>query len=186
MRRRAETLKFGKGTAFKKARLKRLRQQDDTWEADFRALPKPMMQNETHYLGLVVTQPDGFPLAEMEVVGKPSVNALATLLAHAMRQPLSGWAHRPRRIQGRGHHQWQELFPHLKELGVEVSVRQELPTLKRVFGRWLRDIKQARSRGKARPTTEQASVEQLFPAVASYVEGYGHIEIGDQESFGFV
>lgn len=45
--RKEEKLKLGKGTAFDKARLKRLRQEAGTWEADFRALPKPIMQNET-------------------------------------------------------------------------------------------------------------------------------------------
>jgi hypothetical protein len=33
---------------------------------------------------------------------------------------------------------------------------------------------------------KQAAVEQTFPAIAKWVRGYGHIEIGDQESFGFV
>jgi hypothetical protein len=37
-----------------------------------------------------------------------------------------------------------------------------------------------------RPTKEQAKVELMFPAIAKYVSGYGYIEIGDQESFGFV
>ena len=37
-----------------------------------------------------------------------------------------------------------------------------------------------------KPTPEQQSVEKLFPAIARYVQGYGHIEIGDQEMFGFV
>jgi hypothetical protein len=37
-----------------------------------------------------------------------------------------------------------------------------------------------------KPTAEQATVEKLFPAVARWVQGYGHIEIGDQEMFGFV
>jgi hypothetical protein len=37
-----------------------------------------------------------------------------------------------------------------------------------------------------KPTVEQQSVEQLFPAIAQWVRGYGHIEIGDQEMFGFV
>ncbi len=32
----------------------------------------------------------------------------------------------------------------------------------------------------------QAAVEKLFPAIAQWVRGYGHIEIGDQEMFGFV
>ena len=29
-------------------------------------------------------------------------------------------------------------------------------------------------------------VAEPFPAVARWVQGYGHIEIGDQEDFGFV
>jgi hypothetical protein len=29
-------------------------------------------------------------------------------------------------------------------------------------------------------------VEAMFPAIALYVDGYGYIEIGDQEGFGFV
>jgi hypothetical protein len=29
-------------------------------------------------------------------------------------------------------------------------------------------------------------VAEQFPAVAKWVQGYGHIEIGDQEGFGFV
>jgi hypothetical protein len=37
-----------------------------------------------------------------------------------------------------------------------------------------------------KPTEEQQGVEKLFPAIARYVQGYGHIEIGDQAAFGFV
>jgi hypothetical protein len=37
-----------------------------------------------------------------------------------------------------------------------------------------------------KPTAEQQSVEKLFPAIAQWVRGYGHIEVGDQEMFGFV
>ena len=125
--REQEKLKLGKRAAFVKSRFKRLRQEDGTWEADFRAMPKPITQSETHYLGLVVAERDGFLLAESHVEGRPSVNDLATLLAHAMRRPLTGSAHRPRRIHLRGHHQWRELFPHLAELGIEVAVQKELP-----------------------------------------------------------
>jgi hypothetical protein len=35
-------LKLGKRAAFVKTRLKQLPQEEETWEADFRALPKPM------------------------------------------------------------------------------------------------------------------------------------------------
>ena len=87
-----EKLKLGKGVAFDKARLKRLRQKDDTWEADFRALPKPMMQSGTHCLGLVVTKRGGSVLAETNVEGTPSANDLAALLGKAMREPLTDGA----------------------------------------------------------------------------------------------
>jgi hypothetical protein len=90
---------------------------------------------------------------------------MATLLAQAMRRPLAGKSHRPRRIHVRGHPQWRELFPHLDELGIRVAVHRV---------------------GMVKPTAEQRSVETLFPAVAQWVWGYGHIEIGDQEMFGYI
>lgn len=182
-----DTLKLGKGAPFVKSRLKRLRQEDETWEADFRALPKPLTQSQTHYLGMVVTQPDGFLLADTEIEGRPSVNDLATLLANAMKRPLVEGAHRPTRLRLRGHRQWQPLFPHLKELGIEVAVQPELPKINEAYEDYLRQMKEKRSRGKAKPTKEQVSVEKLFPAIAQWVNGgYGHIEIGDQEGFGFI
>src|SRR3954465_14146282 len=92
---KGEKLRLGKGAAFVKSRLKRLPQVDETWEADFQALPKPIMQTETHYLGMVVTKKGGSLLADLPVHARPSVNDLATLLAHAMRRPLDGIAPRP-------------------------------------------------------------------------------------------
>jgi hypothetical protein len=178
-------LNLGQGAAFKKARLKRLPQVDETWEADFRALPKPISQSTTHYLGLVVARPGMHLLARSEVEGRPSVNDLATLLADAMRQPVMESARRPTRLHLRGHRQWQELFPHLEELGVEVAVRSELSKVRSAYEDHLRQVREAKRKGMVKPTAKQATVESLFPAVAQWVEGYGHIEIGDQEMFGF-
>jgi hypothetical protein len=181
-----EKLKLGKGVAFDKSRLKRLPQGDDTWEADFQALPKPNMQNETHYLGMVVGQEDGSLLADLPVHGRPSVNDLATLLANAMKRPLDGDARRPRLVRLRGHHQWRELFSVLKELGVEVSVERRLPGIERAYRDHLRQVRDEQRAGMVKPSHEQAKVETMFPFVARYVRGYGYVEIGDQESFGFV
>jgi hypothetical protein len=179
-------LKLGKGVAFVKSRLIRLSQGDGTWEADFRALPKQIMQIETGYLGMVVTQPDGYLLADLSVQGRPSVNDLATLLAHAMCRPMSGNGHRPQRILLRGHRQWKELFPVLKELGIETSVERNLPGIDEAFQDYLRLVRDDQRAGTVPPPPEQAQVESMFPAIARYVRGYGYIEIGDQESFGFV
>jgi hypothetical protein len=183
--REEEKLKLGKGAAFVKGRLKRLRQEDETWEVDFRALPKPIAQSQTHYRGMVVA-PAGFLLADSHVEGRPTVNDMATLLAHAMRRPLTGKAHRPRRLHVRGHPQWRELFPHLGELGVKAAVHRELPKVQRAYRGYLRQQRDAHRVGMVKPTAEQQGVEELFPAVTRYVRGYGHIEIGDQEMFGFV
>jgi hypothetical protein len=182
--REEEKLVLGKGAAFVKSRFKRLRQEEETWEADFQALPKPVTQSETHYLGMVVA-PDNSLLADSHVEGRPTVNDMATLLAQAMRRPLAGKAHRPRRLHVRGHPQWRELFPHLAELGIKVVVHQELPKVQRAYQGYLRRQRDAHRVGMVRPTAEQQNVEKLFPAVARWVRGYGHIEVGDQETFGF-
>ena len=185
MAREEEKLKLGKGAAFVKGSLKRLPQEEETWEADFQALPKPITQSQTHYLGMVVV-PDGSFLADSQVQGRPTVNDMATLLAHAMKRPLTEKAHRPRHLHVRGHHQWRELFPHLKELGIDVSVHQELPKVQQAYQGYLRQLREAHRAGMLKPTAEQEAVEKLFPPIAKWVQGYGHIEIGDQEMFGFV
>ncbi len=186
MARKEIKLRLGRGAAFDENRLKRLRQEDETWEADFRALPKPITQSETHYLGMVVSKRDGSVLADRQVEGRPSVNDMATMLVQAMRPPLIGEAHRPRRLYVRGHPQWRELFPHLEELGIDVSVRRELPKMQKAYENHLRQMREAHRLGMLKPTAEQQTVEKLFLAIAQWVRGYGHIEIGDQEMFGFV
>jgi hypothetical protein len=129
MPRQLKKLTLGKGAAFVKSRLMRLPlEEDETWEADFRALPKPLSENETHYLGLVVVEGEGSVLAEEPVEHTPDINDLATLLAHAMRRPLTGSGHRPKRIRVRKNPRWPELFPHLQEIGIEVVVNSDLDT----------------------------------------------------------
>lgn len=185
MARNPKSLKLGKGTAFVKSRLLRLPREHDTWEADFRALPKPMMQSETHYLGVVVAKKGGSLLAELQVQGTPHASDLATLLAHAMSRPQSKDAHRPRRLLVRKNPRWEDLFPALEELGIEVVVQSDLPGVKAAYQDHLRRLREARRAKKVKPTAAQARVEELFPAIAQWVQG-GHIEIGDQEGFGFV
>lgn len=179
-------LKLGKGTAFVKTHIKRLPQRDDTWEADFRAMPKPHGQTDTHYLGLVVARPDAKPLACIPVDYTPDVNDLADLLAAAMRRPTTAEAHRPQQIVFRGNPRWEDMFPHLKELGVEVSIQNDLPAVEEVYLDFLRQMRRSRSTPLILTKTGPTDVAQAFPAVAKWVQGYGHIEIGDQVGFGFI
>ena len=156
-----EKLKLGKGVAFVKSRLKRLPQEDDTWEADFQALPQPIMKSETEYLGMVIEKQDGWFLANLTVHGRPSVNDLATLLAHAMRRPLAGNAHRPKVIRLRGHHQWRELFPALKELGIEVLVESTLPRFNEAYLDYLQEMREGTQgwNGQADQGTDEGRVD---------------------------
>jgi hypothetical protein len=158
----ANQLKLGKGSAFVKTHLKRLEQSEDTWEADFRAMPKPQGQTETHYLGLVVSTPEGTPLVCLPVDYTPDVNDLADLLAAAMRRPMTDEAHRPRRIAVRGNPRWEELFPHLHQLGVEVTVQNDLPGVEAAYTDFLRQMRRARSAPLILRTPASTDVETAF------------------------
>jgi hypothetical protein len=78
------------------------------------------------------------------------------------------------------------LFPHLEEVGIEVSVERKLPGVGKAYRALLREMRQERRAGMVKPPDEQANVEALFPATATYVRGYGYIEIRGQEGSGFV
>lgn len=185
MARQKEKLKLGEGAAFDPARLKELPQANETWEADFEALPKPPTQNERHFLGMVVSKKGRCILAEMQV-SRPSINDMATMLANAMLSPLSGDAHRPSRIYARYYTPWDDVYPHLKEIGIKVSTHREFPWIYHLFHERLRQMREMRSPGKVEPTPEQAKVSEIFPALSRFVQDCGFIEIGDLDGCGFI
>jgi hypothetical protein len=119
------------------------------------------------------------------IQGRPEMDDLATLLAHAMLQPLNGTPARPRQVQVRGHRQWQPLFPQLAELEIAVKVQRELPGVERVYAEYVKKLRAAQREGMIKPKRTQQAVEQLFPTVANWVNNYGSIEIGAQDWTGF-
>lgn len=186
MARQKQKLKPRNGAAFDTTRLKKLPQENETWEADFEALPKPYTQNKRHYLGMVITKTDGSILAEMQVEGNPTVNDMATMLANAMLSPLTEEPHRPSRIYVRDHTQWDEVYPQLREIGIKVSIHREFPRIYDAFHARLRQLRERRSPGKVEPTAEQAKVAETFPALSKFVQDCGYIEIGDLDGCGFI
>ena len=179
-------LKLGKRASFVKTHLKQLPQENETWEADFRALPRPLEQTETHYLGLAVALPKGDPLVYLVAEYTPTVNDLADLLADAMRRPLTGSARRPERIHFRGNPRWEELFPHLKELGIEVSIHDELPEAEEVHLDFCRQMRKAGSSPIIMLSHRPPRVDQQFPAIGAWVQESGWIEVGRRKEGGFV
>jgi hypothetical protein len=179
-------LKLGKRATFVKTHLKRLPRREETWEVDFRPLPKPAGQAETHYLGLAVALPRGDPLAYLPVEYTPTVNDLADLLADAMRRPLTGSARRPGQICFRANPRWDEVFPHLNELGVEVTLRDELPELEEVYLEFLREMRKASPGPVIMLSPRPADPGRQFPAIGRWVQESGWIEVGQRKGAGFV
>jgi hypothetical protein len=117
----------------------------------------------------------------------PNVNDLADLLADAMRRPLTGSARRPEQIHFRDNPRWEELFRHLNDIGIETSIHDELPLVVEVYEDFLRQMRKASAKPIIMLSPRRSPDDETFPAVAQWVNGgYGHIEIGDQEGFGFI
>jgi len=124
-------LKLGKSASFVKTHLQQLKQESDTWEADFRALPTPQGETATQYLGLVVALPNGNPLVCLPVDYIPNVNDLADLLAAAMRRPMTEAAHRPQHIACGTPHVGKRCFPTYTNLVLPSQSRTTCHTWKR-------------------------------------------------------
>ena len=74
MRPEADKLKLGKGAAFVKSRLKYLRQQEDTWEADFFPIPCTGGKHDSVWMGLVLSHAHEYVLAQRNFEEPPTVN----------------------------------------------------------------------------------------------------------------
>jgi uncharacterized protein DUF6930 len=175
-------LKLGKRAAFVKTHLKQLPRQEETWEVDFRPLPKPAGQADTHFLGLAVALPRGDPLVYLPVEYAPTVNDLADLLADAMRRPLTGPPRRPDHMHFRANPRWDELFPHLNELGIEVTLRDDLPELEAVYLDFLREMRKARPGPVIMLSPRPVDPGRQFPALGRWVREGGWIEVGRQKA----
>lgn len=178
-------MKLGKGSSFVKTHLNQLPQQDETWEADFRAMPPMAGRTEPSYLGLVVLLPNGDPLAYLPVEYTPTVNDLADLLASAMRRPLTGSARRPRYLNIRTGSLWDELIPHLTGLGVEVTHQYELTELEYAYLDFCRQVRKA-SPGPILMLSPPSNVDRQFPALSDWVQTSGWIEVGQRAGAGVV
>ena len=130
-----DKLKLGKGASFfVKSQLKRLRQEDETWEADFFPIPCSDSEHDSVWWGIVLSHDHDKVLAQRMIEEPPTVNDLANLLAEAMRRPLVDFSHRPRILYLRAKPECAELLPHLKQIGIQAVSQDALPKWDRNFG----------------------------------------------------
>jgi Plasmid pRiA4b ORF-3-like protein len=148
-------LKLGKGASFfVKSQLRRLRQEDDTWEADFFPIPCSDSEHDSVWWGIVLSQSHENVLAQQTVEDPPTINDLARLLAEAMRRPLVDFSSRPRCLYLRNRPEWAELLPHLKQIGIQVVSQEALPKWDRAFGDLCAEVEQARTVQEVGPAKE--------------------------------
>ena len=134
-----DELKLGKSSPFVKRELRELPLTDAEFEADFFLDPVFSTKRQGHWRGLVIEREFNGLLAMEDVrFPPPTVNNLASLLFHAMRRPPNYEdRQRPRRIHLRDRPQWQELVPHLQQLGMEVVFGQDLPWFDEAAIEWI-------------------------------------------------
>lgn len=152
-----EHLTLGKGRSyFVKSQLKRLRQENDIWEADFFPVPQQGL-----WIGLVISHTDDFVLAHRTIEKPPTVNDLAQLLAEAIRRPLVEFSHRPRTLYIRERPEWAELVPHLKQVGIEVVYQDKLPKWDDAFGDLYAEVEErGRDKRSGKPRKESAMAKK--------------------------
>jgi hypothetical protein len=108
-------------SAAAKGRLKRLPQEDETWQADCRPLDT-LVEHEGKmtqpWVGLVVSRSRELILAQAMELEPLSAPAMWDLVSRAMSEPLVETPRRPTRLEIRPGPVWDELRPHLEDVGV--------------------------------------------------------------------
>jgi tetratricopeptide (TPR) repeat protein len=115
---------------------KNLPQEYDVWQADFRRMPnwirvggKPMRP----WVVLATSRSNDLVLAHEMPEETPSAALLWDTLVQAMQHPAAGEPHRPTELQVRPDERWDALKPHLDEIGVGLTVAEELDQMEVVF-----------------------------------------------------
>ncbi len=112
-----------------RARLERLPQAYDIWQAGFRQIPTWVMEEGRRvvpWVIIVASRESDRVLATRILTEEPTSDVLWDALASAMEVPGDEPPGRPTRIEVLPDERWDELEPHLDDLGIEV---QECETL---------------------------------------------------------
>jgi tetratricopeptide (TPR) repeat protein len=115
---------------------KNLSQEYDVWQADFKQMPNWIGiagERVRPWTVLVTSQSNDLVLGHQMSEEIPSAALLWDALVQAMQQPAAGTPHRPTELQVRADERWENLKPHLDEIGVGLTVTDELDEISAVF-----------------------------------------------------
>ena len=160
----SDKLRLGKSSAFVKRDIRLLPLTEAEFEAEFFLDSRFSSKRREVWMGMVIERESGGVLAMEDVrLPPPTVNSLAALLAQAMLRPLdAGDRRRPSKIHLRDRLQWQELLPHLQQLGMAVVTAEELPRFDEAVVEWMQETKTARKPPSADEI--KAALNRPFPA----------------------
>ncbi len=123
-------------TLVKKWLAHHLLQTDNVWQADFqqslewiRVAGQPIRP----WLVLVTDRTHDLILSHRITDEPPSSALLFDVIAQAMQHPLTGQPNRPARLEVRPDERWENLRPHLDEIGVSVSVADSLDLIETIL-----------------------------------------------------
>ncbi|HEY7314017.1 MAG TPA: hypothetical protein VH643_32000 [Gemmataceae bacterium] len=115
------------------ARLKRLPQRGDTWQADCRQLPTFIEDSRGQpvrpWITLVLSFGQQLILGQHLAEEHPSPEQLWDTLAASMQKPLMGDKQRPVELQVRAGVGWEDLRQPLADLGLRCETVEELPVI---------------------------------------------------------
>jgi hypothetical protein len=92
------------------------------------------------WIVLITSRSDDLILVHHLTEEPPSSDLLWDQLARAVRQPAMGEPHRPSEMQVRSDGRWDELRPHLEEIGIDLVPTEELDHLNFVFEEMARHL----------------------------------------------
>jgi hypothetical protein len=114
----------------------RLPQEYDVWQAEFRQTPNWIRvagEPVRPWMILVTSRSNDQVLAHQMSEEPPSPALLWDTLVQAMQHPAAGEPHRPSELQVRPDPCWEALRPHVEEVGVTLSVVEELDQVESVL-----------------------------------------------------
>ncbi len=118
------------------ARLKRLPQHGDTWQADCLQLPMYVQDNRGEparpWITLIVSFGQQLILGQHVSEEQPSPEQLWDTLTEAMQKPLMGDKQRPAELQVRAGVGWETLHQPLQELDIRTVTAEEFPAINQI------------------------------------------------------
>jgi uncharacterized protein DUF6930 len=170
-----------------KEQLKRLPQDTDVWQADFRRAPiwvEEVGGQVRPWLILVANCTEQLVLAHALVPQVPSPELLWDTLSQAMKQPLAGDAHRPGVLELGSGQTWQSLHPHFKDLGIESLSQDQLDPLDFLFEQLLQHLAgpEAPPGLIETPGMTPEQIGSFFDAAAFYYVKAPWCKLGDEET----